>query len=65
MDMILRIVLLTSSNSIFLQVGINIFVTGGIGGVHRHGENSKYIDMHNILPVGLSNVELGFLWQEN
>lgn len=26
----------------FLQVGIPIFVTGGIGGVHRHGENSKF-----------------------
>lgn len=24
-----------------LQVGIPVFVTGGIGGVHRHGEQSK------------------------
>lgn len=24
------------------QVGIPVFVTGGIGGVHRHGENSEY-----------------------
>jgi len=23
------------------QVGIPVFVTGGIGGVHREGENSK------------------------
>lgn len=25
-----------------VQVGIPIFVTGGIGGVHRHGESSKF-----------------------
>ena len=25
---------------IFAQVGIQVFVTGGIGGVHRDGENS-------------------------
>lgn len=34
-DLYLLIILL-------LQVGIPIFVTGGIGGVHRHGENSKF-----------------------
>lgn len=27
---------------IFLQVGIPLFVTGGIGGVHRHGEHSEF-----------------------
>ena len=25
---------------VFTQVGIQVFVTGGIGGVHRGGENS-------------------------
>lgn len=25
------------------QAGIPVFVTGGIGGVHRNGENSKQI----------------------
>lgn len=28
---------------ITLQVGIPLFVTGGIGGVHQHGENSKSV----------------------
>lgn len=26
---------------LWIQVGIHVFVTGGIGGVHRHGETSK------------------------
>jgi len=26
---------------VWIQVGIHVFVTGGIGGVHRHGETSK------------------------
>ena len=25
------------------QAGISVFVTGGVGGVHRDGENSKQI----------------------
>nr|KAJ0223090.1 hypothetical protein LSAT_V11C200060590 [Lactuca sativa] len=29
-----------SSLAFFLQVGISVFVTGGIGGVHRNGENT-------------------------
>jgi hypothetical protein len=40
----------------FLQVGINVFVTGGIGGVHRHGESStlnSYILM--IETIGFHN----------
>lgn len=28
---------------LIIQVGIPVFVTGGIGGVHRHGETSKNI----------------------
>ena len=30
-------------SSFQIQVGIPIFVTGGIGGVHRHGEHSKHL----------------------
>lgn len=38
--------LLTSSiHGNLLQVGIPVFVTGGIGGVHRHGEQSKILCM--------------------
>ena len=28
------------------KAGIKVFATGGIGGVHREGENSKYVVIH-------------------
>jgi hypothetical protein len=34
---------LNKLSSFQIQVGIPVFVTGGIGGVHRHGEQSKQL----------------------
>ena len=44
-----------------LQVGISVFVTGGIGGVHRHGEDSKFLYNYiSILKIFKCTVEAPF-----
>ncbi|KAF8016554.1 hypothetical protein BT93_H1923 [Corymbia citriodora subsp. variegata] len=40
------------------KVGIPIFVTGGIGGVHRHGENSKFT-LIGVYLVDLKTIQTG------